>query len=247
METDKQRRHEHTHQPGRAHDEPASTDLADAIRDQKAADAASAHQRRHAGAQPAGDARHGAGAGTDIHGRFTNVRVDGGHTWIDIALGAEQGIHHGMQGYIKAGDGLLAEFSIEWADARMSTARVDLAPEAVHGSSEVVVNPSSKPPPRKDIHGRIIGHSVEGGGRFARLLIGLGATSGVRLGMNGFMHAGDGLPVVAFAIAEVTARTCSAVVELPNQDLPKQCPQVVLNPTSGASAAKSHAAPHHHA
>jgi hypothetical protein len=245
MEPDKQQRHHHDHDHHTERERPASTDMADIIKDEKAAQAASAHQRRHAG-KHAVDERFGEGAKSDVHGRILKVDVVSGRTRITIGAGHDQGVRPGMEGYIKVGAGMLADFQIEAAEAVTSVASVDLAPEAVYGNTDVILNPSAKPAPAKDLRGRIIGNSIEGGQ--VKLMIGLGAGNGVVRGMKGFMHAADNdKPYADFVVGEVTPRVSYAHVKLNNLDEVQRNPQVVLNPSSAAEAAKDHPAKPHHA
>jgi len=253
MGTEKQERHGHDHDHRNDRERPASTDLADVITDEKAAHAASAHQRKHAGKDgkdggkgAAIDERFGEGAKSDAQGRILRVSVVDGRTQIAIGLGRDQGVRAGMEGYIKSGDGMLAEFQIESATERLSIATVDVTPAAIQESPYVVVNPSSKPAAGKDIKGRVLANSIEGD--FVRLTIGLGASNGVRVGMTGYMHNGDGRPYQDFTVAEVTGRTCIVHVKLHNLDEVHQNMEVVLNASAkagGGKAAPADKAPKH--
>jgi hypothetical protein len=241
MATEKQERHGHGHDHHNERERPASTDLADVISDDHAAHAASAHQRKHAGKAPAVDERFGEGSKSDVEGRIIKVDVVGGRTQLTIGLGQAQGVRAGMEGYVKAGGGSLTDFQIESATDRVSIATVDVSPHAIQESPYVVVNPSAKPAAGKDIKGRVIANAIEGDR--VRLTIGLGASNGVRVGMSGFMHSGDGKSYKDLVVSEVTSRTCVAFVQLHNLDEVHAHLEIVLNASASAGEDKGHPKP----
>lgn len=153
-----------------------------------------------------------------------------------IGGGSNRGLYAGMDGYIKAGAHLLVEFQIDAVHDAFSTARINMPSEAIRGCHEVVVNPTSKPGPARDIRGQIT--EVERGSGGVRLVINAGAPAGVRAGMNAYMHEHEGAPPFKrFVIDAVHGDTCQAFVQLPNDDLARSCARVVINPANGAAPA----------
>jgi len=244
MEPEKAQRHQHDHEHHAERERPASTDMADIIANEKAAHNASSHQRKH-GAKHAVDERFGEGAKANVHARIIRVDVAGGRTRIMIGAGHDQGVVPGMEGYIKVGDNMLADFQIESVEGATALAAVELKPDEVYGTTDVVVNPSAKPEPGRDVRGRILGNTIEGG--MVKILIGLGAGQGVRRGMKGFMHSADNdRPYADFTVNDVAARVSHAYVKLANLDEVHRNPQVILNPSSAAEAAAQPAGGKHH-
>src|SRR5215831_4451211 len=151
MGTEKQERHANDHDQRPRHEEPASTDMADIIKEEQAAKAASAHQRKGHDKEK-----------KDIHARILRVQVVDGETEILVGGGQDQGIHVNQQGYIKAGEGMLCDFKVNWSDANTATARVSASTRAVYETSDVVINPSSMPAPAENREGRVLGVQISG-------------------------------------------------------------------------------------
>src|ERR1043165_4112051 len=207
MGTEKQERHANEHDQRPRREEPASTDMADIIKEEQAAKAASAHQRKSHPAQ-------------------------------------EQGIHVNQHGYIKAGEGMLAEFTVNWSDANTATARVNVSPQAVYETSDVVINPSSLPAPAENREARVIGVQITGD--YVEITIGLGGAHGVRHGMKGFLHSDESKDDYAdFTVHEVRATFSRAYVKLPNLDVLHAHSKVTMNPSSGPAKGKGKDKQHH--
>jgi hypothetical protein len=211
-------------------DRPASTDLADVIEDDASREA-SDHQRKRPTAGPSESDRFGEGkVAADAQGRIIKVDVVGGQTMITIGLGAQQGVHEGMEGYVKDGDGMAAEFSVFDVKERTAHAFVSIPVGSLHQYSHVVVNPASMPkaPPVKDQKVRIIGISVEGGR--TKILIGLGSNHGARGGMKGHLVDDSGRAHADFVIAEEhPGHSVAYVDEIVDQV--RAHPNAVINPS----------------
>lgn len=211
------------------HEEPASTDLADAVADQKA------HQGKHAGATRE---RFGKKAlsGPRMVGIIT-VSASGKGSRIMIAGGQRFGVRPRMEGYIIAGQNMLADFKIDEVKDAVSYADVDAAPDVVAVYQNCVINTSTRPPAAKDADCRIIGHAIEGDK--AKLMIASGATLGVRKGMKGYLHGPDGALVDSqFVIDSVSDRTCFAYVKFHGSDVLHKA-KAMINPTSAPQAKPS--------
>jgi hypothetical protein len=233
MGTEKQERHANDHDQRPRREEPASTDMADIIKEEQAAKAASAHQRKSHPAEK-----------KDIHGRILRVQVLDGETEILIGGGQEQGIHVNQHGYIKAGEGMLAEFTVNWSNENTATARVNVSPQAIYETGDVVINPSSLPAAAENREGRVIGVQITGD--YVEITIGAGGAHGVRHGMKGFLHSDESKDSYAdFTIHEVRATVSRAYVKLPNLDVLHAHSKVTINPTSGTKA-KAPDKHHHH-
>jgi hypothetical protein len=213
-------RHHHDERPHRSM--AASTDVADL--DDGAAKGASRKQR-----DEIVDERFGAGpVGSDVNGRIIGLSVKGGQTEIMIGLGSKQGVHVGMEGYIKHGDGMFADFQVHHVDERISRAMVDATPDAIqHNGTNVVVNPASMPKPqaKTDTKARIIGVSIEGGK--TKIMIGLGARHGAKWGMKGHIVGPRG---ESFEITEVHPGHSTAIVEATVDMIQHGALEVILNP-----------------
>ena len=221
---DKEQRHRHPHDDRPHHSMAASTDVADL--DDGSHHAASKKQR-----DEVVDERFGPGPiGSDVQGRILGVSVKGGMTEIMIGLGSKQGVHVGMEGYIKHGDGMFADFQIAQVDERISRAMVDATPDAIQqNGTNVVVNPGSMPRPvaKKDQHARIIGVSIEGGK--TKIMIGLGTRHGAQWGMKGYIIGGS-RPIEHFQISEAHPGHSTAIVEA-TIDMLQGHHEVVINPS----------------
>lgn len=228
MGTEKEERHGHDHDHHHRREEPASTDMADIIKAENAAKAASARQRKHL---KGAEKEFGQGAKSDIHTRVVRFEVKCDHSEIMFGAGKEQGIRTDMEGYLQVGDGLLAEFKVSWCDESTALASVHLTQAQVSESTGAVINPSSKPAPGQDLHGRIIANSIAGD--YVEITIGLGAVNGVRTGMKGYMHPeGSETAYADFTIGEIRGRTCKAYVRLHNLDEVHRNMYVTVNPAS---------------
>ena len=229
MSRDKKHRHDNDHDQ-RA-DRPQSTDIADVIEADDSSAKASKHQRT-ATAGPSEDDRFGAGAhARDAEGRIIAVNVVGDGTQIMIALGSEQGVGVGMDGYIKTEDGMLADFQIHKVTERVSYAIVDVTPDGIGGHLQVVVNPSSLPKksqPQKNMEARIIAVNIEGDR--TKIRIARGVRNGARAGMRGYVVGSNGRPLEDFEVVEQYSGTCVAFVNLTVDQVQSHL-QVVLNPS----------------
>jgi hypothetical protein len=177
------------------------------------------HQRAPE-AGPSEDDRFGPGAvAVNARAPITHHEASGRDVRITIGLGKQDGVYPGMEGYIVAGTGMLADFQIDHVGLA-SYATVDLGLEDFTGPLEVVVNPTSKPAssePQRNMSARIIGILVQTVPASdpnkppverLRVLIGLGTTRGARAGQRGVLE-GVGGPI-HFQIAEQYPRTCVA-------------------------------------
>jgi hypothetical protein len=196
----------------------------------------------HRGTRSGGPARPTAGPSrddrgvSDFHTRLIGFSDVGGRCRIVIGGGSSRGLFAGMPGYIKAGTHLLAEFEIEAAQEATSTALLAMPSDALRGCQEIVVNPTSRPGPARDITAQIT-HAERGSGG-VRLEINAGAPAGVRAGMTASMHEHEGAPAFKrFVIDAVHGDTCQAFVPLPNDDLAKAYSHVVVNPSNGGDRA----------
>ena len=207
-----------------ADDRPQSTDAAD-LDGGDAAHADSAHQRREGI-----DERFSADqkSGTDVHGRILAIGVENGMSKITIGLGSKYGVHAGMEGYIPKGDGMLADFQIESVTERTAIAHVELTPDAIHGHTDVIVNPTSKPKsaePQINVETRVIGVSIEGGR--TKIKLGRGASHGAREGQKGTLFVGS-RELADFDVATAHPTYCEAFVDI-TIDMVHQATKVVLN------------------
>lgn len=170
----------------------------------------------------------------DFQTRLLQISDVGTGCQIRIGGGAKRGLYAGMEGYVRAGAHLLAEFQIDAVQDAFSTAHLPMPAAALQGCHEVVVNPTSKPGPARDIKGQIT--EAERGSGGVRLVIDAGAPAGVRAGMNAYMHEHDGAPPYKhFIIDAVHADTCQAFVQLANDDLATSYAHVVINPSGGGA------------
>lgn len=190
-------------------------------------------QRKAPTAGPSEDDRFGEGpVANDAHGRIIGVSIVGGRTRLMIGLGHKQGVHVGMEGYVRAGDDMLADFQIEAVNDRVCYASVDVTPDGLHGHDQVVINPSSKPAssaPQHDMKARVVGISVEG--NQTKLMIGRGVRHGARAGMRGYLVGQNGRPAAVFEVVEqYSSHVVAYVHEIPDQV--RQHTDVVLNPSS---------------
>lgn len=186
-----------------ARERPASTDVADLEEIDDASHDASDHARRRPTAGPSEDDRWGAGeVAHERGGRIIGVSVVGGRNKVTIGLGEKQGVRVGMEGYLKKGAGMAADFSIESVTERTSTAFVDLPMDLIQQHSQVVVNPAAMPKAesKHDMKARVISISVEGGQ--TKIMIGFGSNHGARYGMKGQLLSESGGVWRTFAIAE---------------------------------------------
>jgi hypothetical protein len=80
----------------------------------------------------------------DVHARIIKYDIDGDMTRITIASGPDQGIKVGMSGSLLTPHGKeYADFVIETAEGRVSTAHVKATPDEVRANSDCVVKPST--------------------------------------------------------------------------------------------------------
>lgn len=233
MSRAKKHRHRKDHDKRSAEDRPASTDVAD-LSDDADADAdhkASASQLNND--HDYEETRFGEGkVSYDAQGRILSISVVGDMTRVMIGLGKDQGIHVGMEGYIKSEGGMFADFQIEEVRERTSFAKVDATPDAIQqNGTNVVVNPTSMPKssaPRHDIKTRIIGVSIEGGK--TRIKIGVGTRHGARWGMKGYVVGGGGGQFMRFTVDEEHPGYVEAFVDTTIDGLGGHH-DIVLNPS----------------
>lgn len=168
----------------------------------------------------------------DGTGRIIGVSVEKGMTKIMIGMGRKQGVRVGMEGYIKKGNGMLADFQIESTSDRIAYAHVDVTPDAIQETGgQVVVNPSSKPASAQaqaDMKARIVGLSIVDGK--TQMLIGRGTAHGVSAGMHGYIHSGSGKKYMSFEVSEAGSRTSKAIIGTTIDDV-RAHSEVVLNPS----------------
>lgn len=242
MGSSKKHRHDEDREHHAGRERPQSTDVADLADHEDSSKAASRHQRREPTAGPSEDDRFGEGANArDAEGRIIGVSIVGGRTQIMIGLGKNQGVGVGMEGYIKADDGMLADFQIEQVKERTCYAMVDLTIDGIGDHHQVVVNPSSMPKssaPVQDVEARIIGVSIEGGR--TKIMIGRGVANGARAGMPGYVIGSGGRAVEDFVVTEQYPRHCVAFVNLTIDTLRHHGLQVMLNPSSMPGGGGSH-------
>jgi hypothetical protein len=80
----------------------------------------------------------------DIHGRVIKAGIEDGKTVITIGLGTDQGVQVGMSGSLVSDKGReMVDFTIEKADARVSTAPVQTILDEVRRNSNVVIKAST--------------------------------------------------------------------------------------------------------
>lgn len=163
-------------------------------------------------------------------GRIINVSIVGGRTRITIGLGRKQGVRVGMEGYVKKGDGMLADFQIDSTGDRTATAMVDATPDMLHDHNMVMVNPSHMPKssePQKDMKSRVVGVSIIGGR--TQILIGRGISHGARPGMAGYLVGSGGKPFAKFHLEEVGASASKAFIDYTIDQI-KDHHEAILNP-----------------
>ncbi|MCA9674166.1 MAG: hypothetical protein KC464_03910, partial [Myxococcales bacterium] len=182
-------------------------------------------------AGPSEDDRFGAGpVAADAHGRIIQVSVSHAGTRITVGLGAKQGVHVGMEGYVASADGMLADFQIEDVADRVCHATIQVPPDALAGHDQVVVNPGTMPKAavRHDMKARIVGISVDHDR--TRIMIGFGSNHGARAGMRGYLVGDDGRRYTSFEIAEEHPGHSVAYVD-DTVDAVRAHSNVVLNPS----------------
>ncbi len=81
----------------------------------------------------------------DIHARVIKFDIDKGQGKITIASGSKQGIQVGMLGTLLSDGREIADFTVETAEGRWSTAHVSVTLDQLGGESEVVIKASSAP------------------------------------------------------------------------------------------------------
>jgi hypothetical protein len=164
------------------------------------------------------------------HGRIINISIVNGMSRIMIGMGRKQGVRIGMEGYIKKGNGMLADFQIdETRGDRVCVANVDVTPDMMKDHHEVVINPSAMPKstePQKDMKSRIVGVSIVGGK--TKIMIGRGVAHGARAGQIGYIVGNGGRRVETFEVSEAGSTHSSAFVEKTIDQI-KDHHEVILN------------------
>lgn len=169
----------------------------------------------------------------DITGSVMRVESARGGSRITISRGRADGIHVGMEGYLRNGKGLegesmLADFSVESVDKRSCTAIVDVRPDDLQHVT-AVVNPSQpivRTQPASDHRAHIVRVTVSMDGR-ARIVISGGRDEGLTYGMAGYVVGANGHPIAHFELEQVDSRSCAASVDL-TPDVLQRNPNVVL-------------------
>jgi hypothetical protein len=232
MSKRKHHRSDASHDQRDAADRPQSTDVADL--DGGAADQSSAHQRKEGRHR---DERYSSNedVASDVQGRILKVDVvkedDREVSRIVIGLGHDQGIFEDMEGYVKAGDGMLADFHVSHVKERTCVATVAVTPDQLREHHQVVLNPTSKPKSSEvqaNVDARIIGLRIEGGK--TKILIGRGASHGARDGMIGYVVDASGRNIADFTIEKANPTHSEAFVAL-IPDQVSHAAKVVLNPS----------------
>lgn len=162
-------------------------------------------------AGPAEDDRYGAGIlAKHLEARIIGAAVRGNKVAITIAAGSSRGVRVNMEGYIKAGVGMLAEFHIDEVKPDQAIALVSgIVLDQVQGGRLVCINPSSRPRVALDPNTRVIAVAVEEGR--TRITIPRGKLHGIARGMTGELVSGD--PHGRFVIDSVDTIRCYASVE----------------------------------
>jgi hypothetical protein len=232
MSKRKHHRSDASHDQRDAADRPQSTDVADL--DGGSADAQSAHQRK--------DGRHrderyssNEDVASDVQGRILKVDVvqqdEQTVSRIVIGLGQEQGVFEDMEGYVKAGAGMLADFHVHSVKDRTCVAEVAVTPDQLREHHQVVLNPTSKPKSSEvqaNVEARVIGLRIEGGK--TKILIGRGASHGARDGMVGYVVDASGRNIADFTIEKANPTHSEAFVAL-IPDQVSRAAKVILNPS----------------
>jgi hypothetical protein len=215
----------------------ASTDIADVMEardeDNKHAHAASARQRKGSGAQR---------AASDVHVRITSAEQSGQDLRVELDRGSADGLQSFTRGYVEGeGGGVLADFVVAYADepgsdpqhARGYVKNCTLA--QLGGAKNVVLNPSSKPPPGQNIGGKIIAVMISGS--HIHITFDAGAQHNVRPDMKGTICTENGrvYPYEGgeFEVQKVYSRYATAYVKLHQLGILREYTHVLVN--GGAS------------
>jgi Domain of unknown function (DUF4157) len=179
------------------------------------------HDRSKQGAAatagPRADDRFGPGpVGTDMGARILAVAVTGERTRVTLSRGKNHGVHVGMEGYIKAADGMLSELQVDAVEDRRCHAFVEVTPDQLRHDKLVMLNPTSMPRSviTKEVSARVIAVTVEKKDEKERtkIIIARGSTHGVVAGMRGHLASADGHDGGDFTIEGTTARQSYAYV-----------------------------------
>ena len=194
-------------------------------------------EKSAATAGPSQADRFGSGlVGTDMQSRIIKVDVVGDRTLVTISKGRSHGVHKNMEGYVKAGGGMLAELTIESVRDYACTAFVDVTPDQLQNHLNVVINPTSKPRVVAGPDGktRVLHVSVEGGR--TKIIIARGSMHGVASGTRGRLISANGSEGDDFTIEGTTAMQSFAYVAS-NVDHVNQHQNVRLDmPAAGTAA-----------
>jgi hypothetical protein len=134
----------HQHRARRTHSRPPRAADADAPHE-GAAHAVSAQDRREATDGPSEDDRFGEGpVASDLAGRILRVSVERLGARITISRGSQDGVHLGMEGYVRRGAAKLADFQVDRVDAsgRSCSGVVAATPDQLQAHPDVVINPT---------------------------------------------------------------------------------------------------------
>jgi hypothetical protein len=218
---------QHDHRPEH-HPKPHDRDRQATQRRSDAHDADVAHSPATAGVET--DTRWGdAEEAFDISGHVLRTEVVSGGSRITISRGRADGIHVGMEGYVRAGDRVLGTLQVVHADKRSCTAIVDVRAEDLRNVS-VVVNPAEAiVPAARDRRASIVRVTVGGDG-LARIVIAAGAGDGLAVGMAGHVLGDAGQALARFELERVDARSSVASVAM-SPDALQRHSHVSLNPT----------------
>jgi hypothetical protein len=187
------------------------------------------HKHKSASAGPSADDRYGPGfVAQNLETRIIAVHVVDGRTRITIARGKNWGIHVAMEGYVKAGLSMLADFQIDEVHHNRCHAFVDATPDQLKAEQLVVINPTSKPRANASAETppRMIGVWAEGGR--TKIILSRGFAQGVTFGTRGDLRSTDGRNALSFVIDGVSANQSFAFVKGTVQEVNAH-PQVVLH------------------
>lgn len=171
----------------------------------------------------------------DITSAVIKTQSSRGGTLITIHSGRIDGVHYGMEGYLRNGrgtdgDSVLADFQVQYVDRSTCTAWVDLR-EADVDHVTAVINPAHGVPKVPVATGERTATiaRVTLDGAMARIVISGGRNEGYTRGMKGYVADPDGAVVARFTLEQVNTRSCVATVAL-HPDVLQRSPRVVLTP-----------------
>lgn len=200
--------HDHAH----AHDHEAEQEA-----DQHGEHDTGAHDRKRPEAGVRSDVgRYGEEEMSDVKGRILGISIVHGQTELLIGAGRQQGVFHGMPGYLMGKDTYVAELNVVGVSKNTCRATVDATPDMVREHLDgVVINPSSAPArSQQKIQGyesRVLKVDVVDGK--TRITCAGGTAQGLQAGMQGVMLDEGGHRILGFTVQEAHARTTVAIVD----------------------------------